>query len=122
MLKRSIIWIPVCVAVVSLAAFWLLTHPVPIMIMGRWFGVSDRPRYRITYYDRNHDGEVDFEIHQADATDSDWGLTDTDFKGFYDELWVNGVAGRSYPVQVPIPGGVTIAKEVPQKYRSPHLR
>ena len=120
MLKRTVICIGVFVGVVFLvAAIWLLAHPVPVMIVRHWFGVSDRPRYVITYYDRNHDGEVDLEIHQADATDSDWGLIDTDFKGSYDSLWVNGVQGRSYPVQVPIPGGVSITKEVPQKYRAP---
>ncbi len=122
MLKRSTIWMTVCVVVVFLTMFWLTKYPVLVMTVRHWLGVSDRPRYRITYYDRNHDGEVDLEIHQADATDSDWGLTDTDFKGYYDELWVNGVAGVSYTVQVPIPGGVSLAKEVPEKYRSPHLR
>jgi hypothetical protein len=100
----------------------VLRYPVPVNMVRHWRGISERPRYTITYYDRNHDGEIDLEIHQADATDSDWGLTDSDFKGFYNELWVNGVAGHSYPVQVPIPGGVPIAKEVPEKYRSPHLR
>jgi hypothetical protein len=120
MLKRTVI----CIGVLSVvlffaAAIWLLAHPVPMVILRHWLGVSDRPRYVITYYDRNHDGEVDLEIHQADATDSDWGLIDTDFKGSYDSLWVNGVQGRSYPVHVPIPGGVSITKEVPQRYRAP---
>jgi hypothetical protein len=119
MLKRTVISIGVIAVVIFLVAtVWLLAHPMPLVIVRHWFGISEGPRYVVTYYDRNHDGEVDLEIHRADATDSDWGLIDTGFKGSYDTLWVNGVQGRSYPVQVPIPDGVSITKEVPQKYRA----
>jgi len=41
--------------------------------------------YVVTYYDRNHDGQVDFEWHHAiNASDSDWALIDTNSDGFYD--------------------------------------
>ena len=117
--RRTIAWLSITIVVCLLAAFWLLKFPVPNSIVRHWLGMSDRPSYVVTYYDRNHDGEVDLEIHKANATDSDWGLTDVHFTGAYDSLWVNGVQGRSYPVDVPIPGGVPIAKEVPERYRGP---
>ncbi len=115
------VWILVILLCATLLASFLVLlalvkYPVPYMVVRHWLGVSDRPRYIITYYDRNHDGQVDLEIHKADATDSDWGLTDTNFSGYYNMLWVHGVQARSYPVQVPIPGGVSITKELPKEY------
>ena len=37
-----------------------------------------------TYYDRNHDGRVDFEFHDLGGGDMDWALADRDNDGFYD--------------------------------------
>jgi hypothetical protein len=41
--------------------------------------------YVVSYYDRNGDGIVDFELHHAlNADDADWALSDTRFRGRYD--------------------------------------
>ena len=39
----------------------------------------------VTYYDRNHDGIVDFELHTLGSghADADWALSDTKFRGRY---------------------------------------
>jgi hypothetical protein len=42
----------------------------------------EKDRYVVTYYDRNHDGIVDFELHRLPGTaDSTWALSDTKFRG-----------------------------------------
>ena len=42
-------------------------------------------RYVVAYYDRNHDGIVDFELHDIPgAADAAWALSDTKFRGRYD--------------------------------------
>ncbi|HEX4697274.1 MAG TPA: hypothetical protein VH254_06340 [Candidatus Udaeobacter sp.] len=42
-------------------------------------------RYVVRYYDRNHDGKVDFELHDIPgAADATWALSDTKFRGRYD--------------------------------------
>ena len=39
-------------------------------------------RYVTTYYDRNRDGRVDFELHDIpSAADAAWALSDTKFRG-----------------------------------------
>ena len=45
----------------------------------------EREHWVVTYYDRDHDGRVDFELHQLPGTaDSAWALSDTRFRGRYD--------------------------------------
>src|ERR1043166_8567299 len=73
------------------------------------------PRYEMTYYDRNHDGIVDFEFHHAPGwADADWGFVDSDYNAEYDILFGPG----TYPpikVHVPVPGGVPITKKLPKE-------
>ena len=40
----------------------------------------------VTYYSRNHDGTVDYELHTLGRgmADGDWALIDTQFSGRYD--------------------------------------
>jgi hypothetical protein len=66
---------------------------------------------RVTYYDRNHDGRVDFEFHDTGGGDTDWALADRDYDGQYDILLWYGIAGAAiYKVHRPIPSGVKITK------------
>jgi hypothetical protein len=66
-------------------------------------------RYVITYYDRNHDGVVDFELHRLPGgADTDWALSDTKFRGRYN-LRINwGYALEKKRVDIPVPKNVKI--------------
>jgi hypothetical protein len=64
----------------------------------------------VTYYDRNHDGRVDFEFHDNGGGDTDWALNDRNFDGFYD-LWVRyGIVMGTDPVHIPVAKDVKITK------------
>lgn len=83
-----------------------------------------QPIYAVTYYDRNHDGVVDLELHIAPGwADVNWGFIDTDLDGSYDLLFVDD-AGQSKPakVSVPCPAGVPIAKEIPKTIVIPGIQ
>ena len=103
------------------AIFVLGSAYVMLLISGcRRAAKIELPRYVIIYYDRNQDGVVDLELHHAPGwTDSDWGLVDNDYNASYDGLFVNGAVGKCYQVEVPVPGGVPITKEVPKELGLP---
>src|SRR5262245_5717315 len=62
---------------------------------------------RITYYDTNGDGKVDYEKHQyVGWHDADWTLTDEDFDGRFEEQFGPGLSQSS--VDLPVPTGVQI--------------
>jgi hypothetical protein len=63
-----------------------------------------------TYYDRNHDGRVDFEFHDLGGGDLDWALADRDYDGFYDIRLRYGYGLGIDPVHVPVAEGVKITK------------
>lgn len=66
-------------------------------------------RYVVTYYDRNHDGVVDFEFHDIPGTaDAAWALSDTKFRGRYDLRLKFGYAFERESVSIPIPKNVKI--------------
>jgi hypothetical protein len=63
-----------------------------------------------TYYDRNHDGSVDFEFHDLGGGDMDWALADRDYDGFYDIRLRYGIVLGIDRVHIPVPKGVKITK------------
>lgn len=71
-------------------------------------------RYVTTYYDRNHDGVVDFELHDVPgAADAAWAFSDTKFKGRYDVRLKFGYAFQREKVDLPIPKDVKITPGKP---------
>lgn len=65
--------------------------------------------YVVTYYDRNGDGAVDFELHHAlNAFDADWALVDTHFRGYYDLRIDYGFSVTREKVHIPIAKHVRI--------------
>ena len=71
----------------------------------------------VTYYDRNHDGVVDLELHDDPGyAHAQWGLIDTDFDGRYDVLEVFAPGGKRFPVEVFVQrNGIHISKELPKQ-------
>jgi hypothetical protein len=63
-----------------------------------------------TYYDRNHDGRVDFEFHDLGGGDMDWALADRDYDGFYDIRLRYGYVLGIDRVHMPVPKDVKITK------------
>src|SRR3954467_6847941 len=71
-------------------------------------------QYVTTYYDRNHDGIVDFELHDIPgAADAALGLTDTKFRGRYDVRLKFGYAFQREKVDLPVPKNVKIISDKP---------
>jgi hypothetical protein len=65
--------------------------------------------YVITYYDRNHDGVVDFELHHLPGgADADWALSDTKFRGRYDLRIAWSFTLVREKVDMPVPKDVKI--------------
>jgi hypothetical protein len=70
--------------------------------------------YVTTYYDRNHDGIVDFELHHIPGgAETDWALSDTQFNGRYNLRIRWGYVMQKDPVDVPVPTGVKITPGSP---------
>ncbi len=63
-----------------------------------------------TYYDRNHDGRVDFEFHDLGGGDMDWALADRDYDGFYDIRLRYGIVLGIDRIRISVPQRVTITK------------
>jgi hypothetical protein len=75
-------------------------------------------KYQVSYYDRNGDGIVDFELHHAlNAYDADWALSDTHFTGRYDFKIQYSPFGRKEHVDLPVPKHVKITPGQPQLWR-----
>ena len=71
-------------------------------------------RYAVKYYDRNHDGIVDFELHDIPGTaDAAWALSDTKFRGPYDIRLKFGYAFERERVDLPVPKNVKITSGKP---------
>ena len=67
-----------------------------------------------TYYDQNHDGVVDFELHEIPGmADAGWALSDTKFDGRYDIRLKFGYVFSRAPVDQAVPKNVTITKGKP---------
>jgi hypothetical protein len=65
----------------------------------------------VTYYDRNHDGIVDYEYHDLGCCDRNWGLLDSDFSGRYDLELLWGYSFQKGPTDVAVPKDVPISDE-----------
>ena len=71
-------------------------------------------RYVVAYYDRNHDGIVDFELHDIPgAADAAWALSDTKFRRRYDVRLKFGYAFERERVDIPVPKNVKITPGKP---------
>ena len=71
-------------------------------------------RYVVRYLDRNHDGIVDFELHDIPgAADAAWALSDTKFRGRYDARLKFGYAFERQRVDLPVPKNVKITSGKP---------
>jgi hypothetical protein len=72
-------------------------------------------RYVVTYYDRNEDGIVDFELHRAvNADDADWAVSDTRFPGRYDLKTEFSPFGGKQAVDLPVPSHDKITAGQPE--------
>ncbi len=67
----------------------------------------------VTYYDRNHDGRVDYEYHDVGCCDRNWALMDTDFDGRYDVMRRWGYGYSEAATDSPVPTGVLISSPDP---------
>ncbi len=76
--------------------------------------VTNRPHgSSYTYYDRNNDGKVDFELHRLPGgSDTDWALCDTQFRGRYD-LRIGHNLLEKKPVDIPVATNVPITPGPP---------
>lgn len=63
-----------------------------------------------TYYDRNHDGRVDFEFHDLGGGEMDWALADRNYDGVYDIRLRYGYGLGIDRVHLTLPQGVRITK------------
>ena len=63
----------------------------------------------ITFYDRNGDGVVDFELHHhLRSDDTDYAFCDTQFRGRYDLKINYNPFNSPEPIDRPVPTGVKI--------------
>ena len=75
------------------------------------------PNWHITYYDRNGDGIVDYELHVLGSghADADYALIDTAFRGRYNLRVHWGVALAKQRVDIPVPKHMKITPGKPPK-------
>jgi hypothetical protein len=67
-----------------------------------------------TYYDRNHDGVVDFELHEIPGVaTAGWALSDTKFDGRYDVRLQFGYVFSRARIDKIVPNNVSITKGKP---------
>jgi hypothetical protein len=76
--------------------------------------------WTITYYDRNGDGVVDYELHTLGRgmADADWALVDTKFRGRYDVRIHWGIVFEKKKVDILVPKHVKITPGKPPKYHT----
>jgi hypothetical protein len=71
----------------------------------------------VTYYDRNHDGVVDFELHDFPGlADAAWAFSDTKFRGRYNIRLTFGYAFERESVDIPVPKNVKITPGKPKVF------
>src|SRR3954465_8856872 len=73
--------------------------------------------WRVSYYDCNRDGRVDYELHTLGSghADADWALIDTAFRGRYDLRVHWGIALEKRRVDLAVPKHVKITREKPPR-------
>ena len=70
--------------------------------------------WEITYYDRDHDGRVDFELHRPPGmADGAWAFSDTHFRGRYDVKITYSYVTLRERVDLPVPKNVKITPGQP---------
>jgi len=81
---------------------------------------SPPEHWTVTYYDRNHDGIVDYEVHTLGRgmADADWALVDTKFRGRYDLRVHWGYVLEKKKVDIPVAKDVKIMPGRPPKYHT----
>jgi hypothetical protein len=74
----------------------------------------------VTYYDRNGDGVVDYELHTLGSghADADWALIDRKFSGHYDLRIHWGYVVEKKKVDIPVPKKATITPGKPLTYHA----
>ena len=99
------------VALLGLASLFLSCASHDVLPPGYW---------TVTYYDRNHDGIVDYELHTLGRgmADADWALIDTHFTGRYDLRIHWGYVLEKKKVDIPVAKNVQITPGKPPKYHS----
>ncbi len=70
----------------------------------------------VTYYDRNHDGLADYELHDFGCCDRNWALMDADFNGRYDLELRWGYSYEERPVDFLVATGVSISAGDPLSF------
>src|SRR5437868_9925 len=80
-------------------------------------GKAPQPDWHVTYYDRNHDGIVDYELHTLGSgqADADWALIDTTFRGRYNLRVRWGITLEKRRLDVPVPEHAKITPGKPPK-------
>jgi len=76
--------------------------------------------WTVTYYDRNGDGIVNYELHtrgNGHATDQ-WALIDSDFNWRYDLRIHWGDVVEKKKIDLPVPKHVTITPGTPPNFNS----
>ena len=78
---------------------------------------APHPDWHVTYYDRNGDGMVDYELHTLGSghADADWALIDTAFRGRYNLRVHWGITLEKRRVDVPVPKHAKITPGKPPK-------
>src|SRR5256885_8619944 len=81
---------------------------------------SPPEHWTVRYYDRNHDGIVDYELHTLGSgmAHADWALIDTQFRGRYDLRVHWGYVFEKRRVDIPVPKNVKITPGKPPKYHT----
>jgi hypothetical protein len=68
----------------------------------------------ITYFDRDGDSRVDYEVHDFGCCDRNWALVDTDFDGRYDMKVTWGFAVTKQSIDQPVPSEARISPGNPE--------
>lgn len=63
---------------------------------------------KVTYFDENVDGIVDYEYHDFICCDRNWALVDTDFDGYFDVRAQWGYSYTETPIHEQVPYDVVI--------------
>ena len=70
----------------------------------------------VTYYDRNKDGQVDYELHSFPGwNDSDWALIDPTFSGYYTLRLEFAIVPIRHRLHLRVPRHVQITPGLPPR-------
>jgi hypothetical protein len=93
---------------------WITALPLFLTGCAAPLSLPQQDREVTTYYDRNHDGVVDFELHETPGVaDAGWALSDTKFDGRYDVRLKFGYVFSRERIDKAVPKNVSITKGKP---------